>query len=182
VAFFEPVSPPPPRFDQERIPPPWEEGLGQTVFQDVVLAQGPDGMVMLRSLIAFPGVMTLSVVALFRYQLVDGPGTSGHNSPMFGRLLSDESVGTGIVLFGLRFSDGTRLRNLDEPGSAGHLGGLRGGAGGFVGDHEFLANLPPPGELEVWAAWPAAQIAETRTLLDASLIRETAAALEPPWA
>ena len=45
----------------------------------------------------------------------------------------------------------------------------------------FGAPLPPPGDLEVWVAWPAAQIPETRKLWDSSLIRETATALQPPW-
>jgi len=88
---------------------------------------------------------------------------------------------TGIVLFGLRFSDGSCYRNLDERGSAGHLGGLQGGSRGFTGYRDFWAPLPPPGDLELWAAWPAAQIAETRTVLDGSLIGDSAAALRPPW-
>jgi hypothetical protein len=95
VAFFEPVNPSPPRFDRERTPMPWEEGLGQTVYEDVVLAKGADGLVMLRSLIAFPKVMTLSVVALFRNPLVQGSGTRGDNSPTFGHSISDESLGRG---------------------------------------------------------------------------------------
>jgi hypothetical protein len=181
VAFFEPVNTPSPRFDQERTPLPWEEGLGQTVFKDVVLAKGIDGLLMLRSLIAFPKVMTLSVAALFRNPLAQGPGTRGHNSPTFGHSISDESLDTGIVLFGLRFSDDTCYRNLDERGSAGHLGGLQGGSRGFTGYRDFWAPLPPPGDLEVWVAWPAAQIPETRTVLDGSLIRESASALRPPW-
>jgi len=94
VAFFEPIHTPPPTFDRERTPLPWEEGLGQTVFKDVVLAKGTDGLLMLRSLIAFPKVMTLSVVALFRDPLVQGPGTRGHNSPTFGHSISDESLET----------------------------------------------------------------------------------------
>jgi len=181
VAFFDSVNTSPPRFDQEGTPLPWEEGLGQTVFTDVVLAQGADGLIMLRSLIAFPKVMTLSVAALFRNPLVHGPGTRGHNSPTFGHSMSREPVATGIVLFGLSFSDGSCYRNLDERGSAGHLGGLQGGSRSFTANRDFWAPLPTPGQLEVWVAWPAAQIPETRTLLEASLIRETAAALRPPW-
>jgi hypothetical protein len=181
VTFFEPVDPPPPTFDRERKPLPWEEGLGQTVYTDVELGRGPDGMLRLRSLVAFPKVMTLSVVALFRHPLVYGPGTRGHNSPTFGPSIPDESVRTGIVLFGLCFSDGSRYRNLDERGSPGHLGGLRSNSGGFTGDHEFWAPLPPPGQLEVWVAWPAARIPETCTVLDATQIGESAAALRPPW-
>lgn len=182
MAFFEPLKTPPANFDRERIPNPWEEGLGQTVFSDVDLARGAHGALLLRSLIVFPKVMTLSVVALLRHPLVQGPGTRGHNSPTFGHSFSDAPLGTGVVLVGLRFSDGSCYRNLDERGSAGHLGGLQGGSRGFTGYKDFWAPLPPPSELEVWVAWPAAQIPETRTVLDASLIRETAAALEPPWA
>ncbi len=182
MAFFESADTPAPRFDRERTPLPWEEGLGQTVFTDVILAKGSDGLLMLRNLIAFPKVMTLSVVALFRSPLVQGPGTRGDNSPTFGHSISDESPGTGIVLLGLFFSDGSSYRNLDERGSAGHLGGLQGGSRSFTGYRDIWAPLPTPGELEVWVAWPAAQIPETRTLLDASLIRETAAGLRPPWA
>jgi hypothetical protein len=181
VSFFDPVASPLPSFDRVQRPGPWEEGLGKTVFNDVVLGHGPDGVLMLRNLIAFPNVMTLSVVALFRHPLVQGPGTGGHNCPMFVRRIGDESVGTGIVMFGLRFSDGTRYRNLDAKGSSEHLGNLRGGGGGFTGYHEFWAPLPTPGELEVWVAWPAAQIQESQTLLDATLICDTAAALQPSW-
>ena len=181
MAFFEPVNTALPTFDRNQTPLPWEEGLGQTVFKDVVLGKGTDGLLMLRSLIAFPKVMTLSVVALLRNSLVQGPGTRGDNGPTFGHSISDVSFGTGIVLFGLRFSDGACYRNLDERGSAGHLGGLQGGSRSFTGYRDFWAPLPPSGELEIWVAWPAAQIPETRTLLDASLIRETAAALRPPW-
>lgn len=160
---------------------PWQEGLGKTVFTDVSLGEGPEGALLLRNVIAFPKVMTLSVVALLRHPLVDGPGTRGHNSPTFGRWITDDSISTGVVMFGLRFSDGTCYRNLDARGSAGHLGSLRGSGGSFTGDHEFLAPLPTAGDLEIWAAWPAAQIPETRTVVDASLIRDTAAALSPPW-
>jgi hypothetical protein len=181
VSFFEPVATPPPHFDGERPPLPWQEGLGKTVFSDVVLGEGPDGVLMLRHLVVFPKVMTLWVVALFRHPLVHGPGTRGHTSPSFGRWPGDDFVGTGIVMLGLRFNDETRYRNLDARGSPGRLASLRSGAGAFTGDAEFWAPLPPPGELEVWAAWPAARIAETRTLLDGSRIGDVARSLPPAW-
>lgn len=180
MAFFEPISAPPPTFDRDLIPLPWEEGLGQTVFSDVGLAEGPDGKLMLRTLIAYPKVITLSVEALLRHPLEQGLGTRGDNCPRFGPSVSGE-VGTGIVLFGLRFSDGTCYRNLDDRSNAGHLRSLRGGGGCLTGHHDFWVPLPTPGELEIWVAWPAAGIPETRTPLDASLIRGTAAALTPPW-
>lgn len=181
MAFFESADTPAPRFDRERTPLPWEEGLGQTAFTDVILAKGSDGLVMLRNLIAYPNVMTLSVVALFRNPLVRGPGTRGQNSPTFGHSFGDEPLGAGTVLFGLCFSDGSHYRNLDERGSPGHLGGLQGGSRSYTGYKDFCAPLPPPGDLELWVAWPAAQIPEKRTVLDGTLIVESAAALRPPW-
>lgn len=182
MAFFEPISIRRPRFTQERDPLPWEEGLGQTVFSDVTLGRSPDGMVMMRNLVAFPHMMTFGVEALFRRALKDGRGTRGHNCPTFGPFFGSEDIGTGVVLIGLQFSDGTRLRNLDERGSDTHLEGLGGSGGAFTGHHVFVAPLPPPGDLEIWAAWPAAEIPETRTVLDGTLLRDTAAALPPPWA
>jgi hypothetical protein len=181
VAFFESADTPAARFDRERAPLSWEEGLGQTVVTDVILAKGSDGLLMLRNLVAFPKVMTLSVVALFRNPLAQGTSTRGQNSPTFGHSFRDKPFGAGIVLTGLRFGDGSCYRNLDERGSPGHLGGLHGGSRGFTAYRVFWASLPSPGDLELWAAWPAAQIPETRTVLDGTLIRESAAALRPPW-
>jgi hypothetical protein len=181
VAFFEPVDVPPPRFDTQSWAPPWEQGLGMSVFTDVDLARGPDGAVLLRNLVALPTVMTLNVIALFRRPLVHGPGTRGHNSPAFSQLMGDEEVRTGIVLFGLRFSDGSTYRNLDDRGSKGRLQSMGGGGGGFTGFQEFWAPVPPPGDLEIWVTWPAAGIPETRTVLDGTRVRDTAAALTPLW-
>jgi hypothetical protein len=135
VAFFESADTPAARFDRERAPLPWEEGLGQTVVTDVILAKGSDGLLMLRNLVAFPKVMTLSVVALFRNPLAQGTSTRGQNSPTFGHSFRDKPFGAGIVLTGLRFGDGSCYRNLDERGSPGHLGGLHGlhGISSFLG-------------------------------------------------
>ncbi len=123
---------------------------------------------MLRSLVAFPRVMTWPWWHCSGIPLSKDPKHAVMTRPTFGYSISDETPGTGIVLLGLCFSDGFSYRNLDERGSAGHLGGLQGGSRAFTGYRDFWAPLPTPGELEVWVAWPAAQIPETRTLLDAS--------------
>jgi hypothetical protein len=180
VEFFEPVNVRQPKFGRERNPVPWEDGFGQTVFSDVNLARGPDGMLMMRNLIVFPRVMTFAVVALLRNPLVEGPGTLSDNCVTFSSY-EEQSVATGIVLLGLRFSDGTEFRNLNKPGSAGHLENLGGGGSDSIAEYEFFAPLPPPGDVEVWTAWPAAQIQETRTVLDGGQIAQTASALHPPW-
>jgi hypothetical protein len=90
--------------------------------------------------------MTLSVLALFRQPLVDGPGTRGHNSPTFSDGRGVRDVGTGCVLFGLRFSDGSTYRSLDDRSSKGRLGTRGGGGGGFTGYQEFWAPVPRPGD------------------------------------
>ena len=181
MGFFEPVAVPAPQFEQGRPRLPWEEGLGQSVFTDVELAKGLDGALLLRNLVVFPAVMTLSVVAMFRQPLVHGPGTSGNNSPTFSDGRGVREIGTGFVSFGLRFSDGSTYRNLDERGNKGRLGTRVGGGGGFVGSQEFWAPVPPQGDFDVWVAWPAAGIPETRTVLDGTRVRETANALKRLW-
>lgn len=125
--------------------------------------------------------MTLGVVALFRRPLVHGPGTRGTNSPTFSELLGAGSVGSGIVLFGVRYSDGTTLRNLDDRSGEGRLRSLRWDSGAVRGSQEFGAPLPPPGDMEVWVAWPAAGIPETRTILDGTQVAGIAAELAPLW-
>jgi hypothetical protein len=181
VSFFEPVAVPAPQFEEGRTRLPWEEGLGQSVFTDVELANGPDGALLLRNLVVFRTVITLNVVALFRQPLVHGSGTAGHNSPTFSDGRGVREIGTGFVLFGLRLSDGSTYRNLDDRNSKGRLGSRSGGGGGFAGSHEFWAPVPPPGDFEIWVAWPAAGIPETRTVLDGTRVRDTAAALTPLW-
>jgi hypothetical protein len=182
VSFFEPVTVPAPQFKEEGgNRRPWEEGLGQSVFTDVDLGKGPDGALLLRNLVVYPTVMTLSVVALFRRPLRDGPGTAGHNCPMFSGGRGGREVGTGFVLFGIRFSDASTYRNRVESGSNGRLGTTGGGGGSFIGSQEFWTAIPPPGDFEIWVAWPAGGIPETRTTLDGTRVRETATGLTPLW-
>lgn len=181
MTFFEPIEVAAPEFAEEGRPLPWDDGLGRTVFTDVNLAHGSDGAILLRNLIAFPTVMTLAVVALFRRPLVHGPGTRGNNHPTFSEPMGVGSVGTGVVLFGLRFNDGTTFRNLDDKSSQGRLRGLGGGGRAFTGFYDFWAPLPPSGDMEIWVAWPAAGISETRTLLDGTRVTDAASALAAPW-
>jgi hypothetical protein len=182
VAFFPLVDPPTPNFDGTAAdPPPWEDGFGRSVFRDVMLARGSEGAVLLRNVVAYPSVMALSVIARLRHPLVQGPGTRGHNCPTFSNM-GEESVKTGIVLFGLRFSDGSSYHNLAKRGSEESLQSLGGGANAYRGEHEFVAGLPPEGDLEIWVAWPAVAIPETRTVLEGAPIREAASSLRSLWA
>lgn len=151
-------------------PMPWEQGLGKTVVTDVVLAHGHEGAILLRSVLAYPTVMTFDLIAQLRRPLLDGPGTRGNNAPrLFAR--ANDPPSTGFVLFGLLFSDGSRLFNFSGDEGVGTLKSLRGSGGSYQGQQTFVAPLPPEGRIEVWVAWPAASIPETLTILDADLIR-----------
>ena len=103
MGFFPPISVGAPTFkDSPQDPMPWEQGFGKTAITDVLLAEDSEGAVLLRSVIAYPSVMTLDVTAQLRQPLLDGPGTRGHNSPsLFAR--TSDSPSTGLVLFGLTF-------------------------------------------------------------------------------
>jgi hypothetical protein len=86
VAFFPQIDVPRATFKSEDEPAlPWQQGFGHVVFTDILLAQSPEGTLLLRELIVFPAAMTLAVVAQLRRPLVDGPGTRGHNGPKFRR-------------------------------------------------------------------------------------------------
>ena len=150
-------------------------------FTDVELGTGPDGALLLRNLVVYPSVMTLNVLALFRRPLMDGPGTAGHNCPMFWDGRGVTEVGTGFVLFGLRFSDASTYRNRVDSGDSARLGTRGGGGGSVIGTQEFWAPVPPPGDFEIWVAWPAAAIPETRTVLDGTRVHDAATALTPFW-
>ena len=65
MGFFPPISVGAPTFkDSPQDPMPWEQGFGKTAITDVVLAEGREGAVLLRSVIAYPSVMTLVTVPL----------------------------------------------------------------------------------------------------------------------
>jgi hypothetical protein len=154
---------------------PWEQGFGKTAFTDVVLAHSREGAVLLRSVIAYDWVMTLDVTAQLRQPLLDGPGTRGHNAPrLFAR--TSDSLSTGFVLFGLLFSDGSRLLNFGQDKGHVTMQSPLGSSGAYQGHQTFVVPLPPEGRVEAWVAWPAASIPETLTVLDAEAIRRASEA------
>lgn len=182
MAFFPPIDLPPPIFkEDDQAVLPWERSFGRQVIADVMLARNPEGAVLLRELVAFQSGITLRVIAQLRRPLVDGPGTRGNNSPRFSASPGALSLGTGVVLFGLRFSDGRCFCNIGERGSTDHLQGIRGGGSSYRGEHEFAAPVPPEGDLELWVAWPAVALSETCTTLAAAPIRTAAIDQEQLW-
>jgi hypothetical protein len=114
--------------------------------------------------------MTVDLLAQLRRPLLDGPGTRGNNAPRLSARGND-APSVGLVLFGLLFSDGSKLLNFGGDEGSGTLHSLRGSAGGYQGEQTYAVSLPPEGRIEAWVAWPAAGIPETLTVLDADLIR-----------
>jgi hypothetical protein len=181
MGFFPPISVGAPTFkDSPQDPMPWEQGFGKTAITDVVLAEDSEGAVLLRSVIAYPSVMTLDVTAQLRQPLLDGPGTRGHDSPsLFAR--TSDSPSTGLVLFGLLFSDGSKLLNVGRDNGHVTMQSPRGGSGAYQGQQTFVVPLPPEGRVEAWVAWPAASIPETLTILDADVIRRASEMARGLW-
>jgi hypothetical protein len=92
----------------------------------------------------------------------------------------------------LEFADGRTVRNQrpwrDQPTEAleediptlEKQGGGGGGAFEYRGSY-WLTPLPPPGDLTVSCTWPAVDIPETVTVLDATAIKDAARRVVPLW-
>jgi hypothetical protein len=99
------------------------------------------------------------------------------------------------LLLGVEFADGRRATNvgLGSSGGPGRPDGPDGvsgvqlwSTGGEGSAHDasatfFLSPLPPPGELRLYCAWPAAGVEETVTVVDADEILRAAARARELW-
>jgi hypothetical protein len=99
--------------------------------------------------------------------------------------------GENRLLLGIEFADGRRCTNVpsehpppggttaeDQPElwSSGSGGRLRTASASW-----FLSPLPPPGDLRIICAWPAAEIPETVTTLSADTILRAASRARELW-
>ncbi len=174
MGFFPEISLPAPTFmEAPRKPLPWDDGVGVTALSDVVMAQSPEGTVLIRSIVSFPESCIVTFEAILRRPLQHGPGTAGSNSPSF---FAKGELSTGLVLVGYELSNGSWGSNFPEE-HEGHRAflGLGGSGGMFRGKHSFVMDVPPEGDVTFWVAWPVAEISETSTTLDATPIRQAAA-------
>jgi hypothetical protein len=87
-----------------------------------------------------------------------------------------------LLRFGLQFSDGSKVTNLGGPSFGRHdpqgptmFGRGGGGGGGAWHQSHWIWPLPPPGPMLVVCEWPAADIAQTQTEIDAQLVLDAAA-------
>ena len=90
---------------------------------------------------------------------------------------------------GLLFADGSKWSNLDGPNFSLDAEPDRpvcvpqggGGGGRRWSMEQWLWPLPPPGDMTVYASWPAHGIEETSVTLDGAAIRSAAEDAEQLW-
>jgi len=143
---------------------------------DVVIGRTDDLVVAITGARAFTTGLAFTLVVRSRRRRADGliHDISGHHRP-----------GTDPdrqLLLGFEYADGRRGTNIGSepvpmPAHADTVTLVTGGGGGddLAVDYDFyLSPLPPAGDLVVFCAWPALDVPETRTVLDANLVVEAA--------
>jgi hypothetical protein len=103
--------------------------------------------------------------------------------------LDDEDLRDELIRFGVQFADGRKATNLEQPRR--DLDEQPDGpvlnqfaAGGSTSSYDveyWVWPLPPAGPLAFVCAWPARDIAETRTEIDAGRIHEAAGRAVTLW-
>jgi hypothetical protein len=151
--------------------------LGATAVADLILAKTDEVALILRSLTSHPDGMRFTLNVQIR-QRVDA-GT--HVLPSIYHRYPPNPPDEGFICVGVRFADGTTVRNIGNS----HGGGLwLGGGGGDDRSYRFQFDVFPlasPGPMEVWVAWPGAGLLETRMVLDGGAIRRTGLSTESLW-
>jgi hypothetical protein len=186
MSFFErpPWRPPP----QDPWPPAWlgppEAVVPGIVPVELLLARTDDHAVLATDLLAYPTGLEFILATRPRPGRPRAPHPRDHvrDHGLFGH--------RGLRLE-IRFADGRVVGN-HPPHRPRHLAAeepdqpmlYQGGGGG--GDngyrlHHWLWGLPPPGPVAFVCEWPARQIPESQTEIDAGLILEAAGRAVPVW-
>jgi hypothetical protein len=184
MGFFDDVPQPPPIDAEEPSPRAvWDRSvfvLGAPVAQALVLARSDKAVVGVSGLMAHPNGYEFTLTYMLR-----------HRDPMSGwthpTRLGDQRSPNGFLRFGLLYSDGTTMTNLD-PGwyDDADPKALLQPAGGSGNDQRWderywVWPLPQSGTMTFVCDWPTYGIAETRASIDAKLIREAAARAIQLW-
>jgi len=148
---------------------------------DVLLARTDDLAVAITGARAFTTGLDFTLAVRSRAARRDGliDDLGGHRPPGTDR--------SRHFLLGFEFADGRTVTNVDTwpPPVDSDVPTLVPGSGGAstrFADHDFfLSPIPPPGDLIVVCAWPAADVPETRTVLDAGAIVDAARRVIVLW-
>lgn len=189
MSFFDdqPATPPP-------FPPPQrvsgrgtaDDTLGQPMPFAAVLAKNDDVAVLVSGMVAYPSGFSLNVSAIRRMEWA-APLHPFDMHPWPGQPERDASK---ILLFGMRFADGSKVTSGRNPFAHLHSGQPMartlmpggGGGGGRRWTQAFVCSpLPPPGPMSFVVQWLEYDIAQTEVEIDASLILDAADRADPLW-
>lgn len=160
---------------------PPHEYLGGVLPLSLVLARSTTDdelVVCLKQLIAYPTGFDVTV-NLRRRRIQAGRARRGLNDPVGGGPGGRGSTGSGPLLFGFHYADGTKL-TTDRFGEADRAKGLWPRGAGGSPDHYYDRRywawpLPPPGDVIVACEWAAHGVPFTSVVLDAEVLRSAAA-------
>jgi hypothetical protein len=187
--FFEPPPPPEPVQEPEpRSLPPWVSAprgtLPGVIALALVLARNDQVAVCVTHLGAYGTgfEFELHTMATPDHDELDiDPLLFGPHRHRRRRPGTEPGLPDDMLRFGLQFSDGGKVTNvnehhhLDEPptGPVMHQGGGSGGGGDWRQNY-WVWPLPPPGPLLFVCEWPAMGIALSRAEIDAQLVIDAA--------
>jgi len=178
MAFAQGMNPP-----ENEIPAP--------VVMSALLARTDGIAVALIGAYVYTCGLTFDLAIRLRHE---SRGTMAHKSYAMLSAFSGREDTDGQFLLGLEYADGRTVTNFEHPGFRGipadddpekpSLSQRGGDGGGRSFNHSYwLTPLPPAGPLIVVCAWPAFDIPESRTVVDAAAIAEAgsrAVVLWPP--
>lgn len=186
--FFEPPPPSPPEPEPDFHQPPWvgppHGTLPGVVALELVLAQTEKVAVYVLTLLAYPTGFEFDVLTISADRWNDelDPmmfGPHRHRSRRHGG--EEEELPDELLRIGVQFANGAKATNTagfqhdqePPPGPVMQAGG-GGGGGGQWHQTQWVWPLPPPGPLSFVCEWPAAEIALTRSEIDAQIILDAA--------
>lgn len=162
-----------------KIDPPDNELPGTIPFH-AVLAKTDDLAVALAGADAYSTGISIEIA--IRLRRADQSPYGFHADPY-------DPGGTGLLV-GVAYPDGRTASNVSNPhfpdpialGDAPILLAHGGGGGGRTFQMDYwLTPMPPPGELTIIVAWPARNIAESRTVIPAGAIAQGLSAHIELW-
>jgi hypothetical protein len=181
TGFFDP----PPEPSRPRRPltpaPEWsgppEGALPGVVAVELVLARNERAAVYVGRCAAYPAGFEFEVRVIAAAAGLD-PSLNG----AYARRSGDGNNYSEMLRFGIEFSDGAHATNVryqtpaDGPPAPPYLRGM-GGSGSTTSWSQgfWVWPLPPPGPLTFVCEWPAADISQTRTEIDAQTVIDAGA-------
>lgn len=175
--------------------------VGGTVASQIIVAKTDRVAVVITRIVAYPAGfnLNLAVLASVGNRLPDFMPRAAGNAISLGANRSSRGPKQAGFLLGFRFSDGSSIatRKLGHPmagaGTTDDLARMPHPPEPFVactggGGHDrrqdwtyWVAPLPPPGPLEVFVQWEAAQLPESTTQLDGASILSAANQATKIW-